>query len=171
MKTLKIISTFSFFTFLFLSSVQAERKGDQGLGAMLGNPTGLTWKMWLDGPLAVDAAVGVQQGELDGHATLLWHGFDWLEKIFPHSPAIKNSLQKSDIPIYVGIGPRILFEDKEEIGIRIPVGISVLPHNSKWEFFAEVAPVFRLTPDQGVDGDMALGVRYYFPAIRPRGSN
>ena len=145
----------------------AVREGDQGIGAMIGNPSGFTWKMFLDDQIAVDAAFGVAQSELDAHVTLLFHNYQALGR----SEAFANTASKGDIPLYVGVGPRALFEDDTEFGIRVPVGISYLPHDNPMEGFVEIAPVIRLTPETGMDLDFALGVRYYFEAIRPRAAN
>lgn len=147
----------------------AERKGDQGLGLMLGNPSGLSFKMWLDEKVAFDGAVGVDQGEFDAHATLLFHNFTWAKNI--NDRLIKGITDNGEFPFYFGVGPRALFDNKTELGVRFPVGLAFLPHNTTWEFFAEVAPVLRLTPSSGVDADYALGLRYYFPAVRARTEN
>lgn len=147
----------------------AERRGDQGVGVMVGNPSGVSYKMWLGESVAFDAAAGIARSEFDVHATLLWHNFSWSHNLRDSSGFFSRINGRGDLPFYFGFGPRVLFEDKEEVGLRFPVGLSFLPHNSLWEFFGEFAPVLRLTPDAGFNGDFAVGVRYYFPAIRPRG--
>lgn len=161
-------------TFLLLvgllasGSVMAERRGDQGVGVMIGNPSGFSYKMWLDERVGFDAAAGIDQGEFDAHLTLLWHNFETVKTLAASSPFFQRLTSRADLPWYLGAGPRVLFEDKSEFGIRFPVGISYLPHNTPWETFVEFAPVLRLTPDSGFDADFAVGVRYYFKAIRPR---
>lgn len=155
-----------FLPFLSLaSSAFADRRGDQGIGVMVGNPTGFSYKIFLDERIGVDAAFGVAQSELDTHVTLLFHDYNLLGR----SPSFANVTSRGDLPLYLGIGPRALFEDDDtEIGIRLPVGISYFPHRTPWESFIEIAPVVRLTPETGMDLDFAIGVRHYFPAIRPR---
>ncbi len=148
--------------------VRAERRGDQGVGVMIGNPSGFSYKMWLDEAVGIDGAVGIDQGEFDLHATFLYHNFETAKKWAATSSVFRSITEDGDLPWYIGAGPRVLFEDKTEYGIRLPIGVSFLPHNSEWETFAEFAPVLRLAPDTGIDGDFAIGVRYYFPAIRPR---
>lgn len=147
----------------------AQRAGDQGLGVMIGNPSGASYKMWLDEKMALDGALGVDQGEFDVHASLLWHNFGWARNV--NDRLIKGIVDNGEFPFYFGFGPRLLFENHREFGIRFPVGLSFLPHETAWEFFGELAPVWRFTPDTGVDVDFALGARYYFPAIRPRSGN
>ncbi len=149
---------------LLVSPAMAERSGDQGIGLMLGNPSGFSYKFWLNDDMAIDGAAGIAQSEFDIHATLLWHLHGWSKNI----KGFEGANREGDFPLYFGIGPRLLFEHDEEFGIRFPVGLSYLPNDSLWEFFGEVAPVFRITPDTGIDGDFAIGLRYYFPAVRAR---
>lgn len=143
--------------------VAAQRQGDQGVGVMLGNPSGFSYKIFLDERFGLDAALGVAQGEPDAHVTLLIHDFDILKR----SPAFRDF--NGDSALYVGFGPRSLFDDDDtEFGLRVVAGMSMFPSASPWEFFGELAPVLRLTPNSGTDFDFAVGLRYYFPAIRPR---
>lgn len=151
---------------LCLGHLRAERRGDQGLGVMVGNPSGLSWKLWMDENLAIDAAVGVARSEFDIHTTLLWHNFNLTKGT--NISFLDRANANGSLPVYFGVGPRALFEHDMEFGIRFPVGMAYLPNNGPWEFFGEFAPVLRLTPDQGFNGDFAIGARYYFPAIRPK---
>lgn len=144
----------------------ASREGDQGYGVVLGNPTGITGKFWLDDIWALDGAVGVARSEFDVHATLLHHIFGW-EKGLRDGEGLHS---KAEFPVYVGIGPRVLFEDDTELGVRFPFGLSFLPHASPWEVFLEFVPVLRLTPNAGFNGDFGLGFRYYFQSYKPRSS-
>lgn len=156
---------------LLLASVPAfaDRSGDQGVGLTIGNPSGFTYKFWLDNNAAIDAAAGVDQGEFDIHTTFLWHNFTWANKM--QDNLIKGITDNGDFPFYFGVGPRVLFNNNTEFGVRFPLGLSFLPHNTTWEFFGEMAPVLRFTPDTGVNFDFGIGARYYFPAVRPRMEN
>ena len=162
----KVVIAFAMTPLFFLpSSVHADvRQGDQGFGVMLGNPSGFSWKMWLQEKVGLDAAVGVARSEFDVHITLLWHDFDTARRM----SGLDGMTSRGDVPFYIGVGPRLLFESNTEFGIRIPLGVCYLPKTSQWETFLEVAPVIRLTPDAGLNGDFAIGLRYYFPAVRPR---
>lgn len=153
----------------FVCPLQAERRGDQGYGVMLGNPSGLSAKVWIDENVAFDGAVGVARGEFDIHADLLIHRFKWLHTTRPAWGSFQQAVDRNELPFYFGIGARLLFEEDKEFGIRLPLGLSYLRSGSPWEFFGEIAPVIRVTPDTGFNGDFAVGVRYYFQAIRPMG--
>jgi hypothetical protein len=152
-------------TGLVCSPALAERRGDQGYGLMVGNPSGFSAKMWIDENVALDGAIGVDRGEFDIHTTLLYHKFHWTSESM--SGPLREADQKGELPLYFGVGPRLLFEDEREFGVRFPVGLSYLPKASPWEFFGELAPVLRITQDVGFNGDFAIGARYYFKAIRP----
>ena len=164
--SLRILNAALLATLCFVAFAAAERGGDQGVGVMLGNPSGFSYKMWLDDQVALDGAAGIDRGDFDMHASLLWHNFAWSKNI--NDRLIKGITDNGDFPFYFGFGPRVLFAGDTEFGIRFPLGLSFLPHDTLWEFFFEVAPVLRLTPDAGFNGDFAIGARYYFPAIRPR---
>lgn len=156
-----------FSVFLAAAALAQGRSGDQGLGVMIGNPSGLSWKMFLDNKVAIDAAAGVDRSEFDVHLSLLFHNYDWTR----NARGFEGITSRGEFPVYFGFGPRLLFEHKSEFGIRFPVGVAFFPHNTRWEMFAEVAPVLRLTPSDGFNGDFAIGARYYFPAVRPRVAN
>jgi hypothetical protein len=154
---------------LSVAGLHAEdRAGDQGVGVMLGNPSGLSYKIFMDNHVAIDAAVGADRGEFDVHADLLWHNFDVARNLRANSKFFEQITDAGDLPVFFGAGPRLLFAEDTELGVRFPFGVSFLPHKSPWEFFLELAPVMRFTPDFGFNGDFGIGVRYYFPSIKPR---
>lgn len=152
------------------STALASRGGDQGYGVVVGIPTGVTAKIWLDDAWAVDGTAGVIGGDLDMHLAFLFHNFSWYGNMSKKPLWLADLTEKADLPFYYGIGPRVLFRDDSELGLRFPLGLSCLPKNSNWEIFAEFAPVMRLTPCFGFNGDIGMGVRYYFQPIRPRES-
>src|SRR5262245_10723793 len=119
---IKSRSSIALIAIAFATPVRAERRGDQGIGVMLGNPSGISYKMWLDEAIAIDGAAGVDQSEFDIHVSLLFHNFDWSKN--NASKTIQDIHDNGDLPFYIGIGPRLLFEDKEEFGIRFPAGLS-----------------------------------------------
>src|SRR5262245_18340576 len=121
---------------LFVAPAMADGRGDQGVGVMVGNPSGLSYKMWLSETVALDGAAGVDQGKFDLHTTLLFHNFSWSKGL--DDRLIKGINDNGDFPFFFGFGPRVLFEDNTEFGIRFPFGLAFLPHNSVWEFFGEI---------------------------------
>ncbi|MGC9512282.1 MAG: hypothetical protein ACP5D8_01445 [Fidelibacterota bacterium] len=81
-----------------------------GLGIILGEPTGLSGKMWMGGNTAVDAAAAWSFGDngaLHLHADYLFHKDDLLEFA----------------SLYYGLGAKVKLMDDVQVGIRVPVGL------------------------------------------------
>jgi hypothetical protein len=131
------------------------RAQDRGFGAgiVLGEPTGLSAKMWLSERNAVDAGVSWafgREGYFSIHADYLWH----FANILPGRERL--------VP-YVGIGGRLgVPRDTGVLGIRIPVGIAFWPRGAPVDVFFEVAPVLDLVPATEVSGNVGIGARYFF---------
>ncbi len=136
------------------STVWAQQAGQFGAGVILGDPTGLTVKYWLDGTKAIDAGVGFS-GDATLYTDFLWHSWD----ILPQP-------KQGKLGLYVGGGPQIDTEDSTEFGIRAIGGIDYWIANHPIELFLEGGPAFMLTTendeDREIDFNAGLGVRFYF---------
>ena len=130
-----------------------------GLGVLLGEPTGVSFKYWFDKERAVDGGIGCAFSEND---SLQLHG-DYLI----HNNEISNSEQW---PVYYGIGALLLFKDGDKhhdnetvLGFRVPIGMTYLfEEDIPYEFFFEVAPVLEVAPRAGLDVNASVGLRFYF---------
>jgi len=148
------IKVFMMLPFLALMCAGAQAAslndaGSKGFGVEFGQPTGVTGKYWLSNMSAADAALGYHfNHNFDMHMDYLVHAY------------ILNGGSQGMLPLYVGIGGRILAGDDTQFGLRLPLGISYLLSADKLEIFAEVAPVVDLT-DIGADIDGTVGVRLY----------
>lgn len=152
-----------------------------GLGLELGAPSGLAGKYFLGGrQLAIQGGIGVLEtwGD-DGwhvHAEAVWH------------PVVLHKGRSATIPLHVGIGGRMLQHDggfdrdicfngrvnvecdDTHLGIRAPLGISVLFKEAPMDLFFELAFVVDLIhanndymhDHDDVDLHGALGGRFYF---------
>lgn len=121
---------------------------------MLGNPTGLTGKYWLNEDQAVDGGLGFSVGkhtEVSIHSDFLLHnkGAFVFDDVHP-------------LDLYYGIGGRMEFADDIELGVRVPVGIAHRFTEQPADIFAEIAPIFDLVPVAGIEMHLAVGARYYF---------
>lgn len=149
-KRLKIV--FWLFFILFLNtSVFAEQKDTAGLGIIIGDPTGPSFKYWLDKTRAVDIGIGFQKDTVV-YADYLWHGWDF----FPPPKEGKTAG-------YVGLGLR--FEEKkkdDKFGIRFVGGIAYWLNTYPIELFFELVPVFQITPKTDTEFDIGFGLRFYF---------
>lgn len=128
----------------------AQKAGDVGAGVVLGAPTAVTGKLWLDGTRALDAGLG-WSSELTVYGDYLWHGWDVLPK-----PA------EGRLPVYLGLGVQVRTFRDAEFGVRAVAGVAYWLPRDPVEIFLELVPVFRLTPGTSVGLDAGLGLRYYF---------
>ncbi len=152
---------------LFISGLAAnaqERKF--GLGVILGEPTGLSAKLWTTGRNAFDFGLGWSVGGdrigrhdvyYDGgsrvhfHMDYLWHSFD----------AIRSTER---FPLYYGVGGRFNSGGgyHSALAVRGVLGIAWLPRGAPVDVFLEAAPSLQFAPATGFGIDAGLGARYYF---------
>ena len=130
---------------------RATQLGKLGVGVILGVPFGATAKYWLDDRDAVQSALGVFDGDLTLSADFLRNFDDVLPRKRP-----------GRLPLYVGAGLKFKAEKRTFVGMRFVGGVSFFRTKRQLEFFAEVAPVLRLAPNQGAAFDGGVGVRRYF---------
>lgn len=147
-----------------LISVNAFAQDQFGMGVILGEPTGLSVKYWLDDDTAIDGAAAWSFWDHDGfqlHGDYLWHDFNLLEA---------GGLS-GELPVYYGLGARLKFEDERRhddtlFGIRVPLGISYLFAEAPFDLFAEIVPILDLAPDVELELNAAVGMRFYFGQMR-----
>ena len=145
------------FIIISFSHVHAQTE-KFGLGIIVGEPTGISGKYWLDQTKAVDFALGY--GLLGDKSRLSLH-FDYLY----HTD--RNLIENLNMPIYYGFGLRIRThsEEKGSLGVRGVIGILENLENYPVELFFEIAPVFQLLPETKLKLDAAIGGRYYFQSM------
>lgn len=128
--------------------------GTVGVGAIFGEPTGITLKTWLTDTQAIDGGIAWSfEGDdsLTIYADYLIHRFDVFK------------VEQRMMPIYFGVGGRVNFEDDDtEVGVRIPLGIAYMVENTSLELFGEIVPILDIAPDTEADINAGVGVRYYF---------
>lgn len=141
-----------------------------GIGLELGEPTGLTGKLFIAPSNAIDFGLGEQYHHYYGgdglHVYLdyLWH------------PAVLTRAEGFDLPFYVGIGGRIWFFDydcagrvctgAEAFGVRVPLGISFDFRRVPLDIFIQAVPTLDFFRDYRhdifLDIDFSVGVRFWF---------
>lgn len=127
-----------------------------GAGIVLGEPTGLTAKVWMGEHSALDAAVAwsfVGDGSLYVHGGYLFHF------------ASPVGIDEGELLPYAGAGAKVVFADDPEVAIRVPLGAGYFFEDVPIELFLEIAPGLQLFPETSVDVTGGIGGRYYF---RPR---
>lgn len=140
---------------LFLTALSTHALAERiGLGAAIGNPTGLNGKYWLDDNKAFDGGLGFSLGR---HTNFSLHS-DYLL----HS---KNAFYFNDVnalDLYYGLGARMEFSNEIELGVRAPVGLAHQVENQNADVFGEVAPILNLVGGIGLEFHVLIGARYYF---------
>jgi hypothetical protein len=143
-------------TLLLLPLLSLARDGAFGLGVILGDPTGLSWKVWTGSKTAFAGAAAWSLGRRDffhPHVDYLFHKENLIR------------VSKGRLPFYYGVGVRFLFREDDQsdkVGIRFPLGLEYLFVSPSLGVFLEFVPIFDLSPKTAVDLNGAIGVRYYF---------
>ncbi|MBP9128267.1 MAG: hypothetical protein KBG07_05800 [Elusimicrobia bacterium] len=136
------------------ASPQPGEARDFGVGVILGDPTGLSAKYWLTHKRAVDMALAWDlsgsDDRLEIHADHLWH-FD-----------LDISRMQGRLPLYVGLGGRVLTGHDARVGVRVPLGISYMFPRIPIELFGEITPLLDFTPDTDTSVNGGAGIRFYF---------
>ncbi|MDY0061922.1 MAG: hypothetical protein RBU45_19070 [Myxococcota bacterium] len=108
-----------------------------------------------------DLALSVKTGFGRGGADL---ALSWSEGLYLHADALAHlPLARHQLYAYLGVGGRLRLEDDPFIGLRIPVGLSLVLANV--ELFFEVVPQIQLYPEMYRDWaepNLGLGARVHF---------
>ena len=132
-----------------LSATYAQK--NFGIGTILGEPTGLSAKLYTGGSNAFDfAAAWSFKGS--GHL-LLQADYVW------HSSLTRAS--SGELMLYYGIGGRVIFRDDPLVGARIPIGLDYQFSTAPIDIFVEIVPILDLIPDTDFDIGGGIGVRFW----------
>ena len=151
-----IILTVCFLMFTSFGTASAgSNSSGFGLGIMLGEPSGLSGKLWSGSENAFDFGLAWSTSNNSGaafHADYIWHKFDMI------------NVDQGALPFYYGIGVRYRGRDNtdDNIGVRVPFGLEYLFSQSAFDVFLEVVPILDLTPDTDFAINAAIGGRYFF---------
>ena len=152
MKNLFIILFIVTATLNFSKSFENER-GSVGVGVILGEPTGLSGKFWLNEFEAIDAGVAYSffgESSFSLHADYLYHDLDMI-------------IDEHEIPVYYGFGFRYrALENDAGFGARGVMGVLWYHPEVPVDIFFEIVPVFELFPATSLNLDIAIGGRFYF---------
>lgn len=144
-----------------------------GMGVIIGDPTGLSFKNFFQGTKAIDGAIAYNSDEVILYSDYLMH--------FPGTFGKQNDFVAALTP-YAGIGPVLAFDDDDDhnhhnhdrdlvdndeddefaLGVRIPFGIEWTAKSAPVGISLEIVPgvVVISETDAFMQGGLAL--RYYF---------
>lgn len=157
MKKVNLIKLIPTILILTLSCLQSNAT-NFGLGAVVGEPTGVSAKMWLDRTHAIDGAFAWSlsgPNAIHIQSDYLIHELGFF------------SISKHPINLYYGAGGRLSsYSGKNKtglgIGARAPLGLSYQFKNPAVELFAELGAVLELSPSTEFQIGLGLGGRFYF---------
>jgi hypothetical protein len=140
---------------VFFAGSAVAAGGPFGLGIIVGEPTGLSGKLFLSDANAIDGAVAWSfsgDNAFHIHGDYLYHNYTLLD------------VEKGKLPLYFGIGASFKFrEDADDnLGVRIPVGLAYMFDGAPFDVFVEIVPVLELTPDTDFELEGAIGGRFFF---------
>lgn len=150
---------------LFIQVSNAQERAF-GLGLILGEPTGLSAKLWTTSTTAFDFGlgwsvggdrIGRYDGFYDGgsrihfHMDYLWHSW-------------KTIRSAERFPLYYGIGGRLNSGAgyRNSLAVRGVFGVAWVARGAPIDVFLELVPSLQLVPATGVGVDAGLGARYFF---------
>ena len=149
-KKLKYIAIL--FSIIFITQIYSQDRGS-GVGIIIGEPTGFSFKHWTSGTTAFDAAIAwsfINEGAFHIHVDYLLHSFRLID------------VPEGKLPFYYGIGGRLKTSDKTRLGVRVPLGLAYLFQTAPIDIFLEVVPILDFIPKTDFRINAALGARYYF---------
>jgi hypothetical protein len=130
-----------------------------GLGIILGDPSGLS--------------VAVREGE--HHVIQVHFGYNFrrdrvhFSADYLYNVVILDSPEMAGVrfPLYIGIGGRYQsygtdFQDDAGLGVRVPLGMAVLPRSLAIDPFVEIVPIMLIVPETQPGLEGGVGIRLYF---------
>ncbi len=131
-----------------------------GIGLIVGEPTGLSVKLWTSSVTAFDMGLGwsVRNQNNDEKETKIHVHIDYIRHAF-------DALNTTEtLPLYYGFGGRFIggSEDDGSLALRGVLGLAWLPHQTNLDLFVEIAPSLQIVPSSSFLIDAAIGCRYFF---------
>lgn len=140
-----------------------------GIGIILGAPSALTAKHWIDQRSAIDGGLAFSLNEY----------FLFYSDYLHHFPGLFKSKDRfvSELAPYFGVGGLIAFTTSGRsrddrylgrstgslgLGVRIPLGIEWRPSDPHLGVFLELAPGLSVIPETLGLFQGGIGIRYYF---------
>lgn len=178
-RLLCVTSIFMVFALLSSSAAQASRHsraapypdstGQVGLGVMLGDPTGLSGKVWISRSSAIDFGLAYSFSnfmEVLGDYLYHFHGAfgsssRFLTELTPYLGLggtffVDTSANRTDTKFFTNSG------NSAGLGIRIPFGLEWRSVRPPIGVFAELVPGIAIIPGTFGFLEGGVGVRYYF---------
>ncbi len=142
------------FAGLLLAGAASASAQDFGLGIIVGEPTGISWKAWTG---ARSGLAGALAWSLGDRRDRLQIQVDYI---------VQNSMhaRRGRLSWYFGLGGRVITRSNEDarFGMRVPLGLDYVFPRAPLNFFVEVVPIMNLVPATDLDLAAGVGLRYVF---------
>ncbi|MEO5969758.1 MAG: DUF3996 domain-containing protein [Bdellovibrionia bacterium] len=167
----KILKSMMLLTLVCLMPAQEARadrlsEGSKAIGFMLGNPMGLTGKLWREDNRAIDMGISLSSDNFFlVYADYLFH----FPGLFGDSSGFVEQLKP-----YIGVGAELSFardgsrigsragSSSTGIGLRVPLGVEWVVPDAPFGIFVEIAPVLVFAPSGYTLVEGSVGARWYF---------
>lgn len=136
--------------------VTQEQAPRAELGLEAGFPSGLTGKYWINDKDAVQGGVSF----LFPTDAFVMHA-DYLV----HTPSLTDPSDEFKLPLYIGVGGRLIsfHHGDTAIGPRVPIGVEAIMKDVPISVFGEVAPALEVGSGPAVvTADASVGARVIF---------
>lgn len=137
-----------------------------GLGVIIGEPAGISAKLWTSGTTAFDAGMGWSlDGDRVGNYRGSYIGGDRIHLHFDHLWHEMDAIPSTErFPVYYGIGAGFNSGGGygNTLAVRGVLGVAWLPRGTPIDVFLELAPALQITPFTGFGVGLSLGARYFF---------
>jgi hypothetical protein len=152
------------------SYMNAAKTDDIGLGVLVGGPTTLTGKYWLNESNAIDFGAAFAEDDYAIIATYLNHFESGAEgmgrRMAPYAGFgfyLDFNQEQNELVFDRDTNDREGSEtDDVGFGIRIPLGLEYMPVEMPMGIFAEITPGLAITPDAESFVTVGAGARYYW---------
>jgi hypothetical protein len=130
----------------------AKQGGNFGLGFQLGEPSGISGKLWLSHTNAVDMLLGFSPygNWLFVKADYLWHSWNLIP------------VSAGQLPLFYGMGAMAGVAHRAGLGVEGVVGLEYLLPSAPLDVFVDIAPGAFLVPETNGHVNLGIGMRFFF---------
>lgn len=141
---------------VFITGTALSQPGSVGVGAIVGDPTGLHMKIWNQETRSWNFAAAWSAGQYD---KLVVQG----DYVFYDYDLLDVDTDGGELPVYYGIGLQLrMGEDDSELGVRVPLGLNWVFSEAPLDIFFEIVPAVNLFPETSFELHGGVGIHYFF---------
>ncbi len=144
-----------------LSSTLFAAGGNFGIGGIIGEPTGLAFKLKMGQKKAIDGALAIgvipDRSKENNENTRLYFRASHLW-LFPDFIPSTNGL----LPLYVGAGGRLRAISNFNLGVRGSAGLVYMPETAPIDIFLDIGIIVDFLGRIDTDIDAGFGLRVFF---------